>query len=73
MRKPNNGEASENFKTLATNLIGDGNAPYAAFCCLAAARYFEKVFLINRCEQAMVNPTAEAERLSQAGEKIPSV
>lgn len=67
MRRPNVGEALQQFRALTSALQRDGEssggaaaaaAPYAAFCSLAVAR----------CEQAMQRNVPEAEALLDAGQ-----
>lgn len=40
MRKPNVAEAGDKFTQLAAAMKREGNHQYAAFCCLAVARYY---------------------------------
>eukprot|EP01137_Pigoraptor_chileana_P019518 Opistho-2@80664 len=58
MRKPNYGEAIEQFSELQNLILREGNTPYAAFCALAVAR----------CEQALGNGLGEADKAAKAGQ-----
>eukprot|EP00040_Diaphanoeca_grandis_P002738 m.22566 g.22566 ORF g.22566 m.22566 type:complete len:327 (+) comp13858_c0_seq1:315-1295(+) len=58
LRKPNQGDAIDQYESLSKWLEGEGIHQYAAFCMLAAAR----------CDQAMGNPTGEADKFVKSGQ-----